>query len=248
MDTRFWGPPGWKLLHAIASSYADHPHETERHNYKTWFRTLPHLLPCIYCRRSLTQYYKELPIEGTTPSKCPFLNRMYLMQWLYDIHNKVNDKLRGQGLYEKPDPKFKTCCNRYRKREAKMACRGWDFLYAIVLNYPEDPKLVTMVQEMNIYLFFSYLPRIFPDKQVASRMQPFMDRYPVRHFLTNRRTLAQWLYMLEKKTCTSPEKCKCFESRCYTVEKYRAGCKGNEEDDAPTCRTTHLIEKHPPHD
>ena len=173
MDTRFWGPPGWKLLHAIASDYPDNPTEHDHRVYQTWFSSLPHVLPCIYCRRSLAQYYRELPLEGSCTTSCPFLKKKRLMRWIYDIHNMVNDKLRNQGLHDQKDPKYTTCCQRYRGHEAQMACEGWDFLYAIAMNYPETPQMVTMKQEMNYYLFFRYLIHIFPDRAVAKKMSPF---------------------------------------------------------------------------
>ena len=101
MDTRFWGPDGWRLLHSITIGYPEKPSSEDKQLYSVFFKILKYVLPCIYCRRSYEQYINELPIE-------PFLkNKKSLSEWLYHIHNKVNAKLRGQGLNPNSDPSFK---------------------------------------------------------------------------------------------------------------------------------------------
>ena len=51
MDTRFWGPDGWLLLHSIAQNYPSNPTKEDKYTYKHFFNSLKHVLPCIYCRR-----------------------------------------------------------------------------------------------------------------------------------------------------------------------------------------------------
>jgi hypothetical protein len=47
-------------------------------------------MPCIYCRESFKGFLKELPIE-------PYLvGRIELMYWLYQMKDKVNNKLLRQ--------------------------------------------------------------------------------------------------------------------------------------------------------
>jgi Erv1 / Alr family len=96
MNTKMWGPPGWKFLHTITFNYPlkieennkDHTHLTE--SVKLMFENYQNTLPCIYCRKSFKKFLKELPIE-------PFLGcEKALTYWFYCIHNKVNNKLRGQ--------------------------------------------------------------------------------------------------------------------------------------------------------
>jgi len=64
----------------------------------TLIKLLPNILPCKYCRESLTEIYKELPLRES------FLHN--LDEWMYKIHNKVNNKLRKQGLLKTPNPTF----------------------------------------------------------------------------------------------------------------------------------------------
>ena len=112
MDTRFWGPDGWKLLHSIVENYPDYPSINEKKIYSIFFNSIKHVLPCIYCRRSLNDYMNELPIEKYINSK---INLCY---WLYLIHNKVNDKL---GVPPCDIPSFSQVEKKYESYRA--ACK-----------------------------------------------------------------------------------------------------------------------------
>ena len=69
MDTRFWGPPGWKLLHQIAYQYPENPTPEDKLNYGIFYSNLANVLPCKYCRNSFTKYIKNLPIDGYLETK-----------------------------------------------------------------------------------------------------------------------------------------------------------------------------------
>ena len=81
MDTRYWGPSGWKLLHSITFSYKEHL----KNKYYDFFYIIAFLLPCKHCRKSYSEYITNDPIDTT--SKEAFT------KWLWRIHNKVNEKL-----------------------------------------------------------------------------------------------------------------------------------------------------------
>ncbi len=125
MDTRFWGPSGWSLLHLMAEG--GYPTEDAR---KFWL-LLPYVLPCKFCRQSLTHYYKKypIPIRGND-----------LPKWLWSIHNCVNDKLRKQRLCQQDDPPFSQVKARY-KELFNLGCTktqfpGWIFIFCIADNHP----------------------------------------------------------------------------------------------------------------
>ena len=88
MDTRFWGPSGWRLLHLITFAYEP---ERDKKNVCKFFHKLPYVLPCKFCRASLSEYMLEDPVEDAcaSPEK--------LQRWLWRIHNKVTAKLRAAG-------------------------------------------------------------------------------------------------------------------------------------------------------
>lgn len=96
MNTKFWGPAGWQFLHTITFNYpekvkASDPDDQERKKYtKQLFENLRYTLPCKYCRESFKVFLKELPIDASLGG------RRDIVHWLYQIHNKVNAKLRKQ--------------------------------------------------------------------------------------------------------------------------------------------------------
>lgn len=93
MTTKIWGPPLWMGLHCITFGYpyAINPdnqnHKTKKEDYKMFFYYLGKVLPCKYCRESYMDFIKEHPIDNNLDT------RKDITKWLYDIHNKVNDKL-----------------------------------------------------------------------------------------------------------------------------------------------------------
>ena len=81
-------------------------------NAKLFFAQAENLLPCKYCRESYRGYIRELPIDNFLDS------RASLAYWLYQIHNKVNDKLRKQGYLVEDDPEFMEVCRKYEQFRA----------------------------------------------------------------------------------------------------------------------------------
>ena len=130
MDTRFWGPSGWRLLHLVTFAYQP----SKKKEMLQFLEALPFVLPCKFCRSSLTQYYEELPPENHLDSK------EQLSRWMWKIHGKVNEKLRGQGQSIPPDPTYAMVKKIYSERLqygcTKTEFPGWDFLFSIVENHP----------------------------------------------------------------------------------------------------------------
>jgi len=163
MDTRFWGPSGWKLLHLTATAPVAHPSKVLR-----WFELLPYVLPCKYCRYSLSEYYEKLPLTlAIVKSPNAF------SKWAYEIHNMVNEKLRSQGLLKTPNPPYEEV-HRLYKNMAKTACDspmvGWDFLASIAYTtptkgvvskpMPDIPRHSLTLSEQNRYNVLSKSARI----------------------------------------------------------------------------------------
>jgi hypothetical protein len=129
MDTKYWGPSGWRLLHLISFTY-----EPKNKAVADLFRSLPFVLPCKFCRASLHQYMEDLPLEPALKSADA------LSRWLFKIHNMVNGKLRGQRLLVEEDPPFDSVRKMYKERIHTGCVRtefeGWEFLFSIAENHP----------------------------------------------------------------------------------------------------------------
>lgn len=116
MITKVWGPPGWLFLHSITFGYPyqidpqNPEHLQKQRDYRDFFTVLGKVFPCKYCRDSYQGFIKEIPIEPNLGS------REDLTRWLYNVHNKVNQKL------DVPDcniPSFETVKKRYEEYRAK---------------------------------------------------------------------------------------------------------------------------------
>lgn len=140
MDTRFWGPSGWKLLHVISFLYPSKPSSTEKKNMLEFLNTLPYILPCKFCRHSLTCYYEKDPPETALK------NQSSLTRWLWRIHNQVNNKLRSQNLNPSSNPSFDSVTRFYKvwlKDTENYSCylsTFWDFLFAVAYNHPKETQ------------------------------------------------------------------------------------------------------------
>lgn len=236
MDTTFWGPSGWKLLHSITNNYPTKPNKTQKDTYNLFFNSIKYILPCIYCRRSYTQYLNELPIESYLSSK------IKLSEWLYKLHNLVNDKLRKQGLNNNPDPTFDEIHHRYTNYVNEINnsncinMPGWDFLYCILFNYPIDKNDIEIERQINYIVFFNYLPKVIPFKKAALFIEEYLKENPIKKHINSRDTITKWGYNMEKYVSKNiNSKCISFEERCDYIEQYRAGC-GGKKDKKPTCR------------
>jgi len=199
MDTRFWGKDGWVFLHSIAYNY----NNENDHNYKTFFKSIQHILPCIYCRRSYKKYIKENPV-----------NTKNLPKWLYVIHNLVNDKLRDQGYDIQPNPNFKDVNEKYS--DIKL-CIGFDFIHCILFNYNLE---ISEIRKKAYLAFFNSLKNILNENKYTD----YITKYPLEECLEkveklrSLTPLKKWGHDLErciKKRCCS------FKSRCDKIEKHR---------------------------
>lgn len=147
MDTKYWGPSGWKFLHLITFS-EEHPSVEQKKNLECFFTTLPYILPCKFCRASLSEYVETYPIGNVfAKSSEPYT----LAKWLWKIHNCVNDKLRGQKLLSaiQKDPPFKTVKDLYLdKFEAgctRTKFEGWEFLFSVIESHPYSKQSLSSI-------------------------------------------------------------------------------------------------------
>jgi hypothetical protein len=88
--TQIWGPSFWHSLHCISFNYPQSPTITDKHNYKIFFKSLCHVLPCCDCRNHFTEHIKS---GETILTNDAFENRNTLTKWLYNFHVCVNKKL-----------------------------------------------------------------------------------------------------------------------------------------------------------
>ena len=101
--TKAWGPHTWKFLHGfclVVDQYLEeHPDDTKTRNLVVdCLNSLKYVVPCVYCRQSLTKFVRR----GAT--RLPNLRKGGSFAfWAYKIHECVNRKLFWQQVKMNPD-------------------------------------------------------------------------------------------------------------------------------------------------
>ena len=253
MDTRYWGPSGWRLLHLI--TFAGSKANGVNSKMCEFFNTLPYVLPCKYCRKSLSEYMAKDPVE---------CNRKNLPKWLWRIHNDVNAKLRTQRVHIEPDPSFPIVETIYVERLAAGCSRtqfeGWEFLFSIAEAHPysragrstvpipghpaiEDIKEPLELNRWNlmksddriIYYnrFWELLPSVLPFQEwsdswveaVKSSGPPICRTDCLRYLWNIRRHMESKLELLDRTS---------YDSLCKELRDNRSGCSTSTR--SRTCR------------
>lgn len=115
--TSTWGSPGRFFLRCAAAGYPVDPDEYDdirgntrgytRRTYSSFFKNTGHVLPCRFCRESYLKFITEIPIEKYVDS------RQKLFEWLFIIHNKVNEKMG-----DKQEASLPNIANKYERFRA----------------------------------------------------------------------------------------------------------------------------------
>lgn len=217
MDTRFFGPSGWQLFHLIAFRSA---------NPEQLLLMIKDILPCKFCRASTTQFTHELPLKGD-PGR-----------WLYDLHNKVNHKLRTQAKEDPtvidpgPDPSFEEIKKRYMTLKP-IEVPGRDFLFAVSANYPDTPEPIQMATQRQ---FLKLLSETYPFESLRKVFVEYYDRNVPA--LETRKAYMKWMYglllTLSKKVGV---RIPSYKGYVQHVMYYKSGCS-KKSYKGKTCRKT----------
>lgn len=253
MDTRYWGPSGWRLLHTITFAYNPH----DKANFREFFKILPFVLPCKYCRTSLAEYMERHDLEPALES------RATLTKWLWKIHNEVNSKLRNQGIPTADDPPFESI-EKFYKNILSTGCSrtsfpGWEFLFSIADLHPLSPlarksvampgapdcETMTTLEEKNKWncltpkeriplynTFWRLVGLVLPFKE----WREFWIEHGTIKSLDTRSETMQWLWNIRCSMESELEllnKCK-YSSLCKSLIQHRSDC--SKKARGKTCR------------
>ena len=103
-----WGPIFWSTMHLVSLAYPDQPTYAEKRAAKEFYNALAYILPCPVCRSHFSEILKGLPVETWLD------NRESLVEWVWTVHNRVNQRLG------KPE----TSREEFHRRYKEMAERG----------------------------------------------------------------------------------------------------------------------------
>ena len=118
--TNVWGPSMWLTLHTISLNYPCQPTKVQKKQYRTFFDSLQHVLPCGKCRENLGSNFK-----CTKYGDHVFDNRETLSKWVYQLHKCVNKMLgkTNSVSYKKMRHTFENfrarCPTSYKKKNKR---------------------------------------------------------------------------------------------------------------------------------
>jgi len=221
------------------------------------FEMLPFVLPCKFCRASLSEYMEKDPLEPALAS------RDSLTRWLWRIHNEVNTKLRSQKLNVVPDPPFEKVASLYKDILSSGCSQtdfpGWDFLFSIAELHPlsksakasvvipggppcEDLKTreeknrwncLSPEERLPLYrLFWTSLGNTLPFPE----WRKSWNKNAAGYSLNSRKAVIRWLWKLRcrmESDLNLLNRCK-YSSLCKTLKTHRSGCTKSIK--ARTCR------------
>jgi hypothetical protein len=81
---QMWGRQAWHFIHMVALSYPENPTDEDKKNYRKFFKSLEHTLPCPICSDHFRENMEKIPINLDS--------RENLFRWTVDMHNEVNIK------------------------------------------------------------------------------------------------------------------------------------------------------------
>ncbi len=263
MDTRFWGPSGWRLFHLVAAEPLQQP--ARQRDVAKWMELMEYVLPCKYCRASFHDYVRLQPLTPEILQTPATFGR-----WMYDIHNRVNNKLRGQGLLTACNPAWPSIQARYQRMHAGL-CKGspflgWDFLTSIAYTTPDaDYKptpmpdtpdeldiatadmatknrynLTTRDERLRLLAdWWALFPSILPCDKWRRAWSAAFQKHGQPPLRSGREAVMRWMWRIEEAVCGSlkcPTPHSCLTAMKRDVSAFESGCARKNNKRGKTCR------------
>jgi hypothetical protein len=92
MSPSVWGPIFWTTMHIVTLGYSPNPSQEEKIAASSFFNSLAHVIPCPICKTHYQHFLKEVPVENVVGSRDELIN------WCFELHNKVNEKLGKHAI------------------------------------------------------------------------------------------------------------------------------------------------------
>lgn len=241
MDTRYWGPSGWRLFHLLLANPS-----LDRKKAEDFLEVLPYVLPCKWCRYGLSTHMEELPISEAAN----------LEKWMWQIHNKVNRRLKKPEPY----PTFASVHEVYADRLEYGCTRtefpGWEFLFSVLKDHPlqrgnvpipDHPPLETLKTdaEKNMWnvlgerrfhywvLFWKRLVDVFPFAEWKEAWTWSSD--PETWVNSTKAMGALWKIRCEFESKLELLNKTTYRDLCNDLTFYRSGC-ATRSNRSRTCR------------
>jgi hypothetical protein len=147
-------------------------------------------------------------------------------KWAYELHNKVNNKLRTQCKDDPavvdpgPDPSFEEIKKKYMSMKP-TSVPGRDFLFSIAVNYPEEPEEKDMATQRT---FIHKLAEVYPFESMRSKFQEYLENNEVS--LQSQKSYMKWMYgLLNELASTINAQMPTYRGYVARVMYFKSGCQ-----------------------
>lgn len=158
--TKLWGGPLWFSLNCIVFGYPLNPTDEDKKHYKTIFEHIGYVLPCNLCQKSYQQFIKT---EPTILNDIVFESRNNLIEFIYKLHNRVNDKLNKKYKitlddFKKKYESFRVVCiptipGCVMETSKKMiAYKNAYSKDCSIISYHDAKKFINYASKRNLYI------------------------------------------------------------------------------------------------
>ncbi len=143
-----WGPKAWHLLHIFSINNNLKIAESKKHNYYIFYTSFSYLIPCLVC----SEHYSNI-VNNLYPLYEKKINRKYLIKWVFNVHNIVNE------IIHKPKYDY----NKFLKNSIEI--KHNDIFFIIYSMYSEiDYDNISLYKYDQIYNFFINFCLLYPEK------------------------------------------------------------------------------------
>ena len=137
MGPNIWGPYGWKFIHFVALAYPNKPSNIDKENYKIFFESLSHVIPCSLCADNYKDHLRIYPLTDEILD-----NKQNLVKWSVDMHNLVN-KENEKEVYSY-DKAITEISNSYDK-ESEQCKKNYELLERVKRDYIKDTSTMQSI-------------------------------------------------------------------------------------------------------
>ena len=109
------------FMHFVSLGYPDNPSQDDRRQYKEFYESLQHILPCGACAQNYKLNLQEMPIENSLDS------RDTLIKWVIDIHNEENQETGKKTLGHEE------ALNLYLKQQSPLFEYGFKLVILVMI-------------------------------------------------------------------------------------------------------------------
>lgn len=144
-----WGPKAWHLLHAFSINKLKITDE-KKNNYNLFYKSFVYILPCEIC----SSHYYEI-INYIDPILEEDITRKYLIKWVFNIHNLINN------LLDKPIYSFSNL------KDKEYSINNKDIIFiidAVYSNFNYDS--MSLFKYDQIYIFFLNFCILYPNLKI----------------------------------------------------------------------------------